>query len=574
MITQKEKIVVAQVLPFIEHEQETAIIVRFVNVVLALHELGKIDILQQVFELSNRLNTQEILYVISIIARSSSENFEELRSHLDRFLQIFPKQDSARGEFLCLLCNTYPEQRVELMKDLFTILDGFEKRLRHSMLTAIAQMPETIGFARTSDMLKTFVDDPDFLQSDGLDRLYYLENVPDRLPDYIEQQDDRSYQLKGAQSSIYAAPQESLAILATHFAKFTASSINITFLDSKGVDVGGLGRQFVAKLIEALIPTMPLLEAENGLYKFSLRKKDGSIWQLNPKDIQTLNHLGQFMLFCLNARSDMPYPIGMHFDLGVFAGLTKVRFRHLEVSFDELVKNDKGFKELFGIYQAMNKYNEEDQKKIKDINEALSPLTKETSDKVLLGAFAVVEQDEEIQALGLDYDVDKIREIFPKIQAALKKYVIAELIKPDLIPLFEVAKGMRMIKFVKVLPVDVENMTAKELSERLQGTVDRNTILQNLQFEEEIPQEKAVWLKDWITNTTDAKLEQFLFAMTGAPALGKKGLQIKPVYDVDYIAFFHTCFNTLDFAFDTVSTKEDFFTHLEDAIKVEKFNLA
>src|SRR5208282_3532795 len=75
------------------------------------------------------------------------------------------------------------------------------------------------------------------------------------------------------------------------------------------------------------------------------------------------------------------------------------------------------------------------------------------------------------------------------------------------------------------------------------------------QFGDGIAEEKQEWMKRWIENADDAKIKQFLFAMSGSSSLGRKPLSVEKSGDNIY---FHTCFNTVDIPMDGIETEELF----------------
>lgn len=58
-------------------------------------------------------------------------------------------------------------------------------------------------------------------------------------------------------------------------------------------------------------------------------------------------------------------------------------------------------------------------------------------------------------------------------------------------------------------------------------------------------------------------LLDFLFGMTGTPALGTKGLTIKSLNAIAY----HTCFNSVDLPFDLIQDDAAFNKILNDSLR-------
>src|SRR5206468_12983643 len=113
---------------------------------------------------------------------------------------------------------------------------------------------------------------------------------------------------------------------------------------------------------------------------------------------------------------------------------------------------------------------------------------------------------------------------------ALRYHVMHTHIRPLFVPLLEIAKGMKEAPFQsKVSWPDVGWMKPAELSTKLQGTISKDMICEKLQFTSDIPDEKQIWFKNWIQIADDNQTKQFLYAVTGSPALNNKPLKINNV---------------------------------------------
>lgn len=331
------------------------------------------------------------------------------------------------------------------------------------------------------------------------------------------------------------------------------SKLGIVFINEPGVDASGLSREFVSLLFEGIKNTMKFKPCENGLYMPWLAKNA----EMSPEDRLAYNELGRVMMFCLNA--DESYPIGMIFDQGVFVALQKL------LQSSKLDTGDFNFEELFAIYAAMNSNNKPEKDMIQSMNRSLAPLNDDTSDNTLRDLFSAVEAEDDIEALDIGYDIDKIKEHFPVLQQALKRVLLAEMVQPRLSPLIEIAKGIKSAPFTSKMTwaaVSDKDLSPSIISERLQGTVTRDTILNKLEFVNVSP-ERQQWIKNWIRTAGDDKIKQFLFAMTGSSALGNKNLKIS---NRGANIYFHTCFNLLDIPLDRIDNEQTLRTILESTI--------
>ncbi len=557
--------VVAQSIPFVSHAQNTNEIGHTVTILSWFAKSNKLDYIEAVAPLIDQVANLELQNVLRIAAMSTKEEFVHLRDGLSLFFDRFPLSDS-RNTFLFLLTKTVPDERAALLNNLFEATDGIE--YDHSLihfLDALDVVHQTLGPGRTFELLYIVVKDPIFKELQASQRETAFVLTARAMAEAQENQDKCAYVIECSSKKYLDDPKRTLEVITRDFNEQAGSSLMVKFSDAPSIDLGGPARQVISTLFEKLVTTLPFTQGENGLYRPRL--------QGDMKSLDAFYQMGQLMLFCLNSREDNPYPIGMLFDLSLFAGLTKVKNIHTQKPFEEMIRTDDGFRALLSLYEDMNRYNQEDKKKIDNIKKALSPLTQETPEKVLHAAYALAELDSEIEALGIDYDSDKIRENYEKIQDAIKRVVIKEILAPELLPLLAMVQGMNDCVFQKVTWHDIHRMSPIELSKKLQGTVERSTVIQNLTFDEGIPDEKAKWLLEWIEEADEKMIQRFLFALTGAPALGRVKLKISPINeDVDYTTSFHTCFNTLDFAFNRVHSKQELVKELEDAIKDDRFS--
>ena len=373
-----------------------------------------------------------------------------------------------------------------------------------------------------------------------------------------------AYVLDCTRQQLEESPRSLLHDLCEQFKQQPRDRLRVHFQGEAGVDAGGLGRQFVTELSAGIGGKMGFKECENGLFRPELtRGTDGKAQPLSSDAIATYHDFGEFLEFCPNAAED--YPIGMLFDLSVFEALTMFEDRHL-TDFKNLT-----FTEQFSIYEAMQ-HKEDDRQQIEKIKQWLEPLKRDTPENVLRDAYAAVETDDAIAALGINYDPEKIRKHYPAIQEAIKKSIVEESIWPVVAPLIEIAKGMKDAPFgAKLSWAAIHGMNPAVLSERLQGVVTREMILDKLQFGDGIAEEKQEWMKRWIENADDAKIKQFLFAMSGSSSLGRKPLSIEKSGDNIY---FHTCFNTVDIPMDGIETDELFASLINTTIVGKEYSRA
>ena len=344
--------------------------------------------------------------------------------------------------------------------------------------------------------------------------------------------ESNTIRLKIARDEISGYPLEVLHNLTSDFKSGVAPKLSITFLGEAGVDASGLSREFISLLNSAIKDKMKYRERKNGLYEPFSKEIEGS--EIAYQDI------GKLMMFCLNSQhTDRPCPTGMILDLSVFVALNALA--NTTISQDDFNKPEH-FDELFAIYKMMKSINEDDKTMIRNSEEMLKA------------------DDATIKAFLSDEDIENP----PDPKKALQQYIIDTCIKPQLAPLVEIVRGMQSVQFPGISWEEVKAMNPQTLSEQLQGVVTREQVVNQTIFID-IPDEKQKWIKNWIMTTSDDNVKQFLFAITGAPALGIKPLQIKKSTIVD--VYWHTCFNSVDISIDSFLTEAELHTFLDREVK-------
>lgn len=346
--------------------------------------------------------------------------------------------------------------------------------------------------------------------------------------------------------------------LCQRFSQYQYENLFVYFKGQEGIDMGGLGRQFTADLVSNLCKQLPFEPRDNGLLRPKLKEGLEGFTSLTPEEKQSFREVGMFFMFCLNSTS---YPIGQVFDGGMLSALKAMPY--LDRNFEDLdFNNEEIFNKMFSIYKQMNNLTDDDINMIKVIERSLSINASSTDDE-LLEAYSLAAGDPEIEKLnlGMEPDPSKLRVHMNQIKHAVQQSIIQNNLKPTLAPLHEIARGMNEAPFKKVSMSDVQQMSTQDLSSRLQGVVTKEMILQQLVFKSYIDPNTQNWIKDWIIQADDQKLQQFLYAVTGSPSLASDE---KITIAIKNQVFFHTCFNMLDVP--PVSSKEELFGFLDAAV--------
>jgi E3 ubiquitin-protein ligase HUWE1 len=101
------------------------------------------------------------------------------------------------------------------------------------------------------------------------------------------------------------------------------------------------------------------------------------------------------------------------------------------------------------------------------------------------------------------------------------------------------------------------------LMEQIEGSLSKEKVLSSLEWQNSNPTIKA-HLEQWIEESSDQRLEQFVQAITGLPTLSSNKLKINCHSDTNRLPAYHTCFNTIDLP--NYSDYETFKQKLEDSL--------
>lgn len=305
---------------------------------------------------------------------------------------------------------------------------------------------------------------------------------------------------------------------------------------------------------------------------------------MNDENKMIYQQLGQMMMFCLNATQD--YPIGMLFDRGIFIMLAKLQDHHAAKPLEELVKDERTLQELFSIYLAMEETNELMEEPLQRLKNWNRPFDQNT-DPTILSDLYFSESCMYEERGGLDkLSENEVREnpsILLKreyreaLQQVAKEKIVETVItalQPMLPGVLELAKGMQSVKYPGKAAIDfakAQRLGPAALSERIQGQLDSKVVLDRLKFGDGIDPEKELWFREWVQSLPSDQIKRFVFALTGANAVGKTDLKIFP--SADRIVF-HTCFSYVDIPFAGFESKQQLAEVMATALSgEEKYNI-
>jgi hypothetical protein len=357
--------------------------------------------------------------------------------------------------------------------------------------------------------------------------------------------------------------------------KQTATYLRVQYAGQAGIDAGGLGRQFISDLFANLAKKLDYKEiGQSGLYRPRLHMQPEG-FSFRAQEKETYNRLGQAIMFCLNATRE--YPTGIIFDQGFFTAILNFSEPLLQQDFDALDPTKAElFSELFSIFEKMNESIESELQAVMHMKKYLQPLPTDPEDKkyFLQAIYSVVEDEESVKALKIAENAN-LEPYFAQLQGALRDFIFRNILRPNLAPLHEIARGMSQAPFKNKLSwQDLHKLAPSELSEGLQGVLVSQKIIDNLQIDAVIPKEKQEWLKKWIATTDDDTRKRFLFALTGSRALGNKAIHVHNAPGEAAPIYFHTCFNSVNFPFQTMNSEAQFCKTLEGSLQDPTYNRA
>lgn len=317
--------------------------------------------------------------------------------------------------------------------------------------------------------------------------------------------------------------------------KIEVSFLNDDMSKSDGLDAGGLARDYLDELVSGLQVKELSFELQNPCYFPQAKGKD-SIPLLDRDEKDLFESLGQLMMFCWNSKGTeenqfQTAQIGNHFELGLFQGILSLSSEEIDTSFESLPLSTKLKMAKVLIERKMDL----DQKNADSLKfQYLTPLL------VLMGE---KELDQECINLFIDYLDLEDEEIVTEEQKerfkeALLSYILSESrIGNKLSGIHAIAKGMKSVckpgeEFCEdnsTWDLKVKKSSALEFSHKIQGSQDRQLIVESFAFENISEQDfkeiekKVNWLQEWLLDKThgasDEEVIEFLKYATGSSGL-------------------------------------------------------
>lgn len=306
-------------------------------------------------------------------------------------------------------------------------------------------------------------------------------------------------------STVVKDPDATLAKVANYIQDNPGQSLSVTFFDDagnrmQGIDAGGLTRHLITDLFEAL-PNSKMIQfakLENG------RVTPFSGATLSKKERDKWTQVGIVLAFCLEKN----LLVGSVFEDGFFEAL-KI--------FDPTT-NDFFYR--LSVYKVLRK---DDEQEIKMLNRIEALLKK--------NEWTEADFEEANSMINLGEDDDE------PTQETLKRELRGFLSMHNQIldPMGCIAVELRRSSIFN-------KISAKEFLERVQGKIDKKTVLSRMNFSQDHPNES--YLKRWVSESTDDELKALIKAATGSCVVGNTSIHV--ISSSGSMACFHTCGYQID----------------------------
>ncbi|MEN9653891.1 MAG: hypothetical protein RL235_3, partial [Chlamydiota bacterium] len=305
----------------------------------------------------------------------------------------------------------------------------------------------------------------------------------------------------------------------------------IAFEGEMGLDVGGLTREFVSLLMNALDRSiaLPKQATEEGIIPKVVSDQPGAVSL--PDQIRAYRSMGIF--FGRALVGDQEIVLGHHFHPVLFSMLHALTEEELARASSDLPMEDPISQKLIGVFIQTNLWSSQ----MGDMPES------------------VAEQIEGLaNAIGLSRTEFLEGYVMPSIRAAL---AIASGIQAELPPDGGVWNGRK-------------GATPSVLCEKVEGVIDREQLKIAIHCAERSTEEQdrmKAFFRTWVDNASDEELRDLLRAATGAEGFlpGSRITLTLAAEDPHRFVVFHTCSRSMDV--NVTNTYESFSHALNRSIK-------
>ncbi len=283
----------------------------------------------------------------------------------------------------------------------------------------------------------------------------------------------------------------------------------IRYQNSEGVDQGGISRDFISKLFNALCSSEKTNLPHNESCASGFLPQIDPDFSLNEaKQLSCYQTIGEIFGFALNQHQNIL--IGRHFSPILFQlihSLSSEEIIHLAQEADETTKKFRD--QLLTIF-LKSEFSYLSDKKIQQILDNTLPENLQEDSKNC---------EEFLQSIG-----------FPKILAATR--AISESIPRFLAGSWDEMKGA----------------SPQELANKIQGSLTKELVLNALKMNGAQNEQTEQHLRMWLDEANEQDLEQFVLAISGSPTLNPSSTLNIYLYSGEggKLPIFHTCGYTMD----------------------------
>lgn len=335
------------------------------------------------------------------------------------------------------------------------------------------------------------------------------------------------------------------------FVKMNSPSFRVSFLDEHLNTTEALGASLAKQYLTDLVSNLVKIDAFSPMPS-SLKLPHGKAFQLNKSEKRFFYNFGRLLRFFYKSDEDVT---GVYFDDVLFKGIQSLSKKEINTSFETLPLQSH-----INLCKVITKsLNTSTDLKMNTLENHFSeildlalwqPGQPLPEDNILSWAALLINKDDYRDELDIP-DVSKIKNNIEEFVKDLPQGIFDHEINnvclgSMLAPIHSIATGLgsRIIN-------EMKNRDIQELSQWIQGSIDRNLIAESIEIECSTPHiiRKVKWLKEWIKDpsTTDQEVKQFLVFATGSPT--SSAINIRMQYsNFTPVPISHACFKQLEFA--------------------------
>lgn len=393
------------------------------------------------------------------------------------------------------------------------IREGMTVEEKLSILAAVAAVPSPLRFLIHQDLM-------DSANLSAQQIVTLLQTLPTRRQQI--QNADLGNSITIDPANISVNPAQILLELSDKIATNQGNFPQVYYENNPGIDVGGLKRDCTTKLFKALCSVeqavMPLQRTGGGeeAERFIPKITDPNPHMSQADQIKCYRGMGAIFGMALRG---IEIRTGNHFHPVVF----KLLHALTEAQIGQIPENLENANQIpRDIYRKIFKVFVQDRHPLLAI-----------TDEELVQLFPDGEADAQVpqRIVELGYDTkDELMAMIGFDAIVLPTAVIAKSM---------VQNAQGHVQWAAITP--------KILSEKIEGSLTKQQVLEALVWKNHPNQQTKDHLNRWIDEAPQAQLEKFVYAITGLPTLGSNTeLKMYCYNNPNQLPVFHTCFCSMD----------------------------